>query len=226
MASKRALVFANGQIYHIFNRGIERRITFTGKREYERVIDTFWYYRHARLPMTLSAYYALPTATRDAVTKQLDNDLHHAISILAYCLMPNHFHLLVRQNEEFGIQKTLANISNSYTKYFNTKHQRNGPLFQGTFKAVLVESEEQLMHVSRYIHLNPVSSFLIDASNMMNYPWSSFIEYATQVKRKICDIEPILGLFRSRKSYWDFVHDQADYAKKLANIKHLAMDLT
>lgn len=225
MASKRNVVFANNQIYHIFNRGVERRTIFTDKREYQRMFDTLWYYRHAHVPMTLSAYFALGNDIQKKLAQRLNNDTHHAVSILAYCLMPNHFHLLLQQNEEYGISKVLANVSNSYTKYFNTKHRKRvGPLLQGTFKAVRIETDEQLVHVSRYIHVNPIASFLLEASDILTYPWFSLHEYHHQGKNGLCDTEPLLSMFQNRQAYMKFVLDQIDYAKTLDRITHLAFD--
>ena len=89
--------------------------------------------------------------------------------------MPNHFHLLIKQNidRDYDI---LSNLQNGYTKYFNTKYSRDGHLFQGPFKAVKIDSEEQLLHVSRYIHLNPYSSGMLNnITDLDNYEWASFL---------------------------------------------------
>ena len=91
--------------------------------------------------------------------------------------MGNHFHFLIKQASDNGISKFMANFTNSYTKYFNTKHQRVGPLFQGVFKAVHVDSDEQLIHLSRYIHLNPVMGFVIKAEELKDYKWFSYPNY-------------------------------------------------
>lgn len=139
--------------------------------------------------------------------------------------MPNHFHFLLRQKQKNGVSTFAANFTNSYTRYFNTKHERVGPLFQGLFKAVRVESDEQLMHISRYIHLNPISSFLVEPDRLENYQWSSYPEYVVpSSKNNITNKEIVLGLFSSRKAYKQFVLDQVDYARRLEQIKHLAFD--
>ena len=138
--------------------------------------------------------------------------------------MPNHFHFLIRQLKENGISKFMSQISNSYTKYFNTKYNRIGPLFQGAFKAVLIESDEQLIHVSRYIHLNPVVSGLI--KNLEDYRWSSYLEYI-KPNDTFCSINEILGFFtpNERKRYKEFVEAQIDYGRKLEKIKHQLIDI-
>lgn len=137
--------------------------------------------------------------------------------------MPNHFHLLLKQNIDNGITEFAGKFSNSYTKYYNTKYNRIGPLFQGEFKAIIIESDEQLVHVSRYIHLNPTSSNLV--KNLDQYEWSSYPEYLGQVKNGFCDKEVVLGHFKKIKDYQQFVLDQAGYAQELEFIKHQLLDI-
>ena len=121
------------------------------------------------------------------------------IEIICYCLMPNHIHFLIRQLKENGISKFMGQISNSYTKYFNTKYTRVGPLLQGPFKAVLIESDEQLIHVSRYIHLNPIVSGIV--KNLEDYPWSSYLEYIKPI-----GLEPMgfmCYIHNRQKPFWE-----------------------
>ncbi len=138
--------------------------------------------------------------------------------------MPNHFHFLIRQLKENGISKFMSQISNSFTKYFNTKYNRVGPLFQGAFKAVLIESDEQLIHVSRYIHLNPIVSGLV--KNLEDYRWSSYLECIKPIDT-FCSTNEILGFFTpdERKRYKEFVEAQIDYGRKLEKIKHQLIDI-
>ena len=172
----RKLVFANGEIYHVFNQGVERRPTFIDKREYDRALLTLNYYRNAEITAGLAQILRLDQEKRDFLFSRLTDD-KKLIEVLCYCFMPNHFHFLLKQLIDGGIQTFVSNFSNSYTRYFNTKRKRIGPLFQGAFKAVRIEDDEQLIHVSRYIHLNPVVSFLIKESDLENYPYCSFQEY-------------------------------------------------
>lgn len=138
--------------------------------------------------------------------------------------MPNHFHLLLRQIDDAGISKFMANFTNSYTKYFNMKNDRVGPLFQGLFKAVLIEDDEQLMHVSRYIHLNPASSFLVEPDFLESYEWSSYPDYLGLKNPEIIEKETVLNLFSNEEQYKQFVLDQAGYARTLETIKHHLLD--
>ena len=146
------------------------------------------------------------------------------VEILCYCLMPNHFHFLLRQLKERGITRFMTRFTDSYAKYFNTKHKRNGPLFQGRFKAVRIEDDNQLLHVSRYIHLNPVVSYVVSVDQLDAYPWSSMGEYLGLHKNQLSNKDLILGQFKDAKAYRSFVHDQIDYAKTLQAIEHLTID--
>ena len=118
----------------------------------------------------------------------------------------------------------MNNFQHSYAKYFNTKNDRTGSLFQAMFKSVRIESEEQLLHVARYIHLNPVSSFIIEIDSLPNYPWSSLKDYFSDGKKSLIDTKSILGHFKSKEDYKKFVFDQADYQQKLEGIKHLVLE--
>lgn len=143
------------------------------------------------------------------------------VEILSFCLMPNHFHILVKQIEEKGITNFVSKLSNSYTRYFNTRNKRVGPLFQGSFKAVRVEDDEQLLHVSRYIHLNPFVGYLV--KNLRTYPYSSYREYLGLAKG-FCQKKTVLDYFESPSHYATFVLNQADYAKSLKEAGRLLLD--
>ncbi|TAL60906.1 MAG: hypothetical protein EPN88_15315 [Bacteroidetes bacterium] len=225
MASIRKVVFANSQIYHIFNRGVERRVVFTNKREYDRMLRVMRYYRFAHVPMRYSRFAELPDAEQFTILQKLSETAILEVKILAYCLMPNHFHLILKQENTEGISRYVSNISNSYSKYFNTKHHRIGPLFQGAFKAIWIETDEQLVHLSRYIHLNPITSFLVKEKNLDMHIWSSLPEYlSTESKNILSDPSIILGIYGSKSKYKDFVHDQIQYAQQLEKIKHLMIE--
>lgn len=220
----RKIIFANNEIYHIFNRSIEQRPVFTHKKEYNRALTTLDFYRFKNPPSRLSKALLLENQKREEFFLRLKREGKKLVEIISYCLMPNHFHFLLKQKANNGIPKFASNFSNSYTRYFNTKHKRIGPLFQGIFKAVRIENDEQLIHVSRYIHLNPVVSFIIKEELLDPYPWSSLPEYLGRQKEEICNKEIVLGLFPSKEKYRKFVHNQIDYAKRLEEIKHLLLE--
>lgn len=224
MATNRKLIFANEEIYHVYNRGVERRPVFMDKKEHQRAADLLGYYRFANLPMRYSQLLSLPSPAQETIWERMRKENNYEALIFVYCLMPNHFHLVVKQLTDGGISRFLANFTNSYTKYFNTKHHRVGSLFQGPFKAVYVETDEQLLHLTRYVHLNPVASFIIKLNDLESYPWSSFPEYIGKNKTGICDTTWVQAHFATTQRYRKFVYDQAGYAQELEKIKHLAID--
>lgn len=211
----RIIPFVNEQIYHIYNRGVEKRSIFQGTRDYQRFLQAMQYYQTQGPKPKFSKFFQ-PKALKYKIGSG-----RKIVEIFASCLMPNHFHLLLKQTRDGGITEFISKLSNSYTKYYNTKYGRVGPLLQGEFKAVLVESDEQLLHLSRYIHLNPLSSFLV--KNLDHYQWSSYTEYISG-SQGICSKEEILGFFKTPKDYQQFVLDQADYAQKIESIKHKLID--
>ncbi|MBI2314678.1 transposase [Candidatus Daviesbacteria bacterium] len=224
MSIGRKLILSNDEVYHVFNRGVEKRPIFTNKWELDRALLTLNFYRFANLPIKLSKFLVLPKEQQERLKLQIEKECGKLVEIICYCLMPNHFHLMLKQKAENGISIFISNIANSYTRYFNTKHERIGPLFQGIFKAVRIESDEQLVHVSRYIHLNPVSSFLIKPEVLESYQWSSYPEFIGILDRNFLIKEDVLGLFPSKEKYAQFVLDQVDYARQLEMIKHLALE--
>ena len=138
--------------------------------------------------------------------------------------MPNHFHLLVKQIKDNNILSSLSSFSNSYSKYFNLKHEQEGPVFQGRFQAVRIITNEQFLHVNRYIHLNPYTSSIIKSIKELNdYPYSSLKEYLHPSQTNICETATILDEFKSRLDYQNFILDQADYQKQLHQIKSLTL---
>lgn len=223
MASPRAVVFREEHVYHLFNRGVERRPLFLTSRDHERFVSLLEYYRFHDNSKSYSHYLALSLEERASFRKILDKK-PIAVDILAYCLMPNHFHILVRQNQKDGIHHFLSNIANGYAKYFNTKRHRVGPLYQGSFKAVYVETDDQLMHLSRYIHINPVVSDVIPLEKLDDYPWSSFPDYLGKVESSFITMSPVLSHFQGSSSYRKFIYDQIEYAKTLEHIKHLVLE--
>jgi len=213
----------NGQIYHVINRGVAQSPIFLDKKDYVNCLNRLFYYRAKQ-------------KTRFSYLPRFKNQLHYTqpynivtkpfIEIIAYCFMPNHFHLLLRQATDDGISVFMNNYLDSYVRYFNTKHKRRGPLFEGRFKAIRIETDEQLLHVSRYIHLNPYSSFIVKTvDQVFSYPYSSLDQYLTNQDSKVIDKKVVLDFFKTPTLYKEFVKDQADYQQKLDLIKHLTLEV-
>lgn len=212
------------QYYHIFNRGVNKQPIFQGIRDYKRALDIFEFYSF-NPKLRFSKFLLLSKEEKSNFMDSLHKINDKLVDLICFCLMPNHFHLLLNQLKDNGISKYMANLQNSFTRYFNTKHERIGPLLQGQFKAVLIEDDNQLLHVSRYIHLNPYSSYVVkDLEGLEQYPWSSFPEYLGRAAVKICNKDVILSQFKDKEDCKKFVFDQADYQRRLEGIKHLVIE--
>ncbi|PIU03142.1 hypothetical protein COT44_04580 [Candidatus Shapirobacteria bacterium CG08_land_8_20_14_0_20_39_18] len=208
-------ILATGEIYHVFNRGVEHRQIFHDVYDYQRAIGAINFYQH-NPELKFSDFLNLPIDQKQQILKDIDK-LPKIVEILCECLMPNHFHFLLEQLTDQGISIFLSKFTNSYTKYFNTRDNRDGSLFGGPFKAVRIDTTEQLLQVSRYVHLNPVVSFLIKPEEIINYQWSSLKELLE--KPTTAQKELILSSFQTPAKYQEFVMDQVNYAKSLENLK-------
>lgn len=187
--------FFNSGYYHIYNRGVEKRSIFMNGWDYSRFMETLDFYRKSPQPQKLSDF------RRGLIRLKEVKDQKELAKIFAYCLMPNHFHLLIQQLAEGGITNFLRNVTNSYTRYFNTKHDRIGPLFQGTFKAKLVSTDEYLLQVSKYIHRNPLK---FNVNPLSSYPYFSYGSYLSEDKNSFCDTEFILSYFSKNNANLDY----------------------
>lgn len=210
----RTIPFVNGEFYHVYNRGLEKRPIFSNERDYIRFIETLFYYQ-LQNPKPKFSTHKLFKNTKINTNNKI-------VSIVAYCLMPNHFHLLIKQLHDGGISEFMRRFIHSYNKYRNIKYNRQGPVFQGMFKAVRVKSEEQLIHLSRYIHLNPLVSNLVQ--NLESYQWSSYHDYLGKGDTHVVAKEEVINFFKSNKAYQRFVLDQAEYGESLERIKHTLID--
>ncbi len=220
---RRNTLLSTNEYYHIFNRGVAKLPTFFIHKDYERFVKTLEYYQFLRAPTKMSYYLRQSHQQRiDTIHTLIATEKRH-VEIVCYSLMPNHFHLLVKQCTDDGISVFMRHIGDSYTKYINTRHNRVGPLFQGTFKAIRIEDDEQLLHVSRYIHINPVVSHIIKPENLQQYPWSSLQDYIHR-SSTVVNSSPILSNFSSINKYMDFLTDHLDYTNSLDTIKHLTYE--
>src|SRR3989344_2730245 len=166
-----------GEIYHVLNRGVAGMPLFPNARFHQRFLQLLNYYQYYDAQVKFSDFLSLNRDDRETLAGQLFKSNQLWVEIIAYCLMPNHFHLLLRQVRDQGIFQFVRKTGISYGRYFNLRQERRGPLLQGTFKAVRVESEEQLLHVIRYIHINPFVGMVVKRAQLADYPWSSLPDY-------------------------------------------------
>lgn len=221
----RKILFAKDEVYHVFSRGVASLPIFSSLRDYFRFVDLIDYYRFVDTPMSYSNLIKLPIKERSSLLAHLRTGAKCNIEILAFCLMPNHFHFLLRQINDKGIRVFLSNLQNSYAKYFNAKSNRTGPLFEPMFKAVRIETDEQLLHVSRYIHLNPSTGYLVEPDKLVKYRWSSLPTFLNMgVPYGFVNSKAILNFFKESKTYESFLLDHAEYQRSLGKIKHLVFE--
>lgn len=221
---RRKTVFANNEYYHVFNRTIHKEPIFVRRTDCKHASLTFSYYQIAKPPVRLSYFLSFGVAKRTEVLKNMSQK-EKLVEILCYCLMPNHYHFLLKQLQENGISKFISLFQNSYTRYFNTKYDRQGHLYGGQFKSVHVEDNEQLLHLNRYIHLNPYTSYLVKSlDDLEKYEFSSFPEYLKKRQVKLCSGKIILSQFNNVESYKSFILNQADYQRSLKLVQHLTLE--
>lgn len=191
MATKKRR-FDSDFYYHIYNCGVERRLVFLNKRDYERFLDVISYYVYERK----ISYAEFQKLTLPMRTEERTNPTgSKRVQIAAYCLMPNHFHFLVKQTRSGGIVQFVSDISNSHAKYFNLKRKRIGSLFQGAFKHKEITNVPSFLQVSRYIHLNPLTSSKMKLKGRLEkpegYPYSSYLEWISPRSPSITDREEV-----------------------------------
>ncbi len=155
--------FANNHFYHVFNRGVDKRKVFMENKDYSRFLFGLRDFNDENSSINLCRRIIVENNSvsvghrMSLKTKQKDRK--PVIKIHCSCLMPNHFHLILEQLEENGISKFMQKLGIGYTKYFNQKYERSGVLFQGKFKAVLIDRDEYLNYLKQYIYMNPLDLF-------------------------------------------------------------------
>lgn len=207
----------------MYNRGIADQPTFLTKGDYKQALLTLSYYRFRNPPIRLSRFKELSLEDQGSLWATLNEKKDKLIELISFVLMPNHFHILLKQLVDQGISTYLSRATNSYTRYFNIKRRRAGAIFKGAFKAVHIATTEKLIHVSRYVHINPSVSYVVREEDFLSYPWSSLPDYLSG-KSDLVDVEPVLSNFSSPIEYKKFILDQVDYGKRLEEIKHLTLE--
>lgn len=179
------------------------------------------FYQIEKPPAKFSTFLSLKITQQygfDEYFRKFSKDSKKIVNIIAYCLMPTHPHFVLQQLVDDGISIYMNKILNSYSRYFNTVHKRKGPLWESRFKHIYVEKDEQLLHLSRYIHSNPTTAGLV--KNPEDWLYSSYREYVdSQDGYRMTDFANLLDI--EPRSYQRFVNDRKDYQKQLAQIKRL-----
>ncbi len=226
-AKNRIKIYQSNTYYHIYNRGIDKRVIFIDTQDYQMFIQSLVQYLTLVAPIIKSGFKSQkPSLVQHRKTMNLSGE----VKLCAYCLMPNHFHLIIRQETADGITKLMRRICTQYAMYFNKKYKRQGTLFENIYRAVIVPEDERLLLLSRYIHLNPVAKTVrrfglvetVAGSLPEEYPFSSYQSYLPTGKNIGIDTSYIISLL-ANQSYQEFM--QSEDSKWLSKLKDLALDL-
>lgn len=184
-----------GEYYHIYNRGTDKRNIFIDQKDLVRFWENLFDFNQTE---PIGSVYEFSFKKKSG---KVDKKRKPLVQFVAYCINPNHFHFLVTPLQEKGIEKFMQRLGNGYTKYFNNRHKRSGVLFQGKFKSKHVNSNEYLLHLSAYINANDQLGH-----PMSKLSKSSLKEFSGQdLKEKLCDTDIVLGQFKDKREYKDFV---------------------
>ena len=189
--------------YHIFNRGVEKRIIFKNSKDYFRFIESIIYFNTEIPTRMLSEEKSYP------------KDDEKLVDVITYCLNPNHFHFILRERKENGIATFMKKICTGYAMYFNKKYERSGVLFQGRFKSVHIESDDLFLYLSAYVNCN---SQIHGIANALDYKWCSFSEYIKKERGIGCQKNEILKQFKNIEEYKKFCMEKVIGMKERKNM--------
>lgn len=215
---QRKIILAEGETYHVFSRSIANFNILNSMADYQRMLYLIKYFQLQKTPTKFSYFIALKSVQQFGFFSYLDSITENdpkSVQIIAYCLMPTHLHFILKQLSSKGVSEFMSNVLNSYSRYFNTKHRRKGPLWESKFQNVRIENDEQLIHLTRYLHLNPVTAHLTEQPQ--DWQYSSYKEYIEKTDYSFCQYNDLLTI--KPKEYHKFVMDRKSYQRELAIIK-------
>lgn len=205
----RNVTFAPGEFYHIYNRGVEKRNVFLDRADYRRFQVLLY------LANSVKAVHIADRSRYNTSLNWFEKERGDSlVDIVAYCIMPNHFHILVREKDDGGVSKFVQKLSTGYTMYFNKRYERTGALFQGKFKATHANDDNYLKYLFSYIHLNPVKLIQSDwkergiknfskaESYLSSYVYSSLLDHRATKRTEKCivNLEAAPSYFADIKS--------------------------
>ena len=210
----RKVKFQNNHYYHIYNRGVDKRDIFIDEKDYIRFLISMKEFNTLRQIGSLRRMNQIKREAPRALSGQRPDSALGArdaklVEIIAYCLNPNHYHLLLKQNIAGGISKFMQKLGQGYTAYFNQKNNRTGSLVSSPFKSAIANS--YLLKLSCYINGNPE---IHKISKAENYKWSSYVDYLGKRNGTLCNKDIILNEFNSIKEYKDLVNIEIKESKE------------
>lgn len=187
----RLVIITQNEFYHLYNRGNNKQIIFRDEKDYARFLFLLLYFQSPHILNNVGRLLgnANKTVQYRVLNKLFNQNIEEKmqqkitedryVELISFALMPNHFHVLIYEKKKGGISKYMQRVLLAYTKYFNTKYDQSGHLFQGPYKAVHQRSEKQLIYTSAYIHRNPYE-LKEWRRKEHKYPWSSYQDYVSK----------------------------------------------
>lgn len=222
----RSAIFALDEWYHCYSRGVDKRIVFADEHDSERFLMLLYIANQKKSPFlsNLGKHAGGPDFEETLQTPRN----HSLVDLGAYCLMTNHYHLLIREREYGGISKFMQKVNTAYTMYFNLRHKRSGVLFDGRFKAQHVSTDQYLRRAANYIHANPAELYEpdfkkgvvrnVDAlkKSLLSYRFSSLPDYERRrrIENSIVDTKTLLNAIESAPRYTTLVEDALIYQRQ------------
>ena len=199
--------YSSGEFYHIYNRGNAKQNIFINNEDFKFFL--------LRLRQNLFP--------KEDSNSRIQNLPAGSFSLISYCLMPNHFHLIVKQNSEIPTSKLVLKVCTSYSKYFNKKYEQVGHVFQDRFKQVHIDDSSYLTWLVAYVHQNPKVAGLV--KDLKDYPWSSYLDFLEKRGDGICDKEIILSQFKNIADFENFIEDSYDIIKDKKSLDRFLLDV-
>jgi REP element-mobilizing transposase RayT len=212
--AERKSKFVNNHFYHIFNRGVDKREIFLTPDDLTRFLQSMDEFN--------------TTSPIGSIFQNSFNPLRSStpkggklVNFICYCLNPNHYHFLLEQVADNGIEKFMQRLGTGYTNFFNNKNKRNGSLFQGRYKSILVDSNEYLLHLSSYINLNDKVHRL--GSSTPKSSWGEYI-LGSHNDFNFCEKDIILGQFDNKEEYKKFAEESLENIKERKEMEKLLLE--
>ncbi|MEK7107500.1 MAG: transposase [Patescibacteria group bacterium] len=229
--ANRKVPFVTGEHYHLYNRGIDKRNIFSNQKDLDRFLQSMIEFNTlAPIGSIYENSFAQLGGETSKLKKAGKGKAEKLIDFISYCINPNHYHFIVKQACERGIEKFMHRLGTGYTMYFNEKEERSGSLFQGVFKSIHVNSNEYLLHLSAYVNLNDRVHQLGGETSKLVKSKSSWGEYVgnENANKGICEKDIILEQFKNRKEYKEFALESLEAIKQrkkeLEDIKEFLLE--
>jgi len=217
----RKIKFTNGEFYHIFNRGTDKRAIFMDEEDLYRFFQSM---DEFNVIEPIGSIYENSFKLGDSVPKCDDGKGNKLVNFVCYCLNPNHYHFILEQLVEKGIEKFMHRLGSGYTTHINKKYKRSGVLFQGKYKAVHVSSNEYLLHVSVYVNLNDKVHRLGDSVPKSKSSWGEYLTDKENTKGAFCSKEIILDQFTRAGEYKKFAEESLKDIQERKDMQKFLLD--